>query len=199
MSVPHIPLPVRLLGHQDVSAQDGLMPLCHSCTYCFSEKGFNSHFIETDSAIHHSQVCAHALFKQCRCIIAQGLKEWALHTSQLPTFHLVLFLSLFLSFLGKNEAVSSVFPSARAPALCSRSAQGRGWNWIKHDWHLVIWERERERMGLRMGKEIENLTSAYLSVWTVRGGCKCIRANRGNLNLYFRLCQCLVWNDFRLQ
>lgn len=97
-----------------MSAQEDLMLVCLSGGYCFSQKGFNSHFIETDRAIHHSQVHVDALFRQCQRIIAQ-LKEWALHTSK---NYLHFISSFFLShFLEQDEAVSLVFLSAQAPPL----------------------------------------------------------------------------------
>lgn len=111
-------------------------------------KGFNSDSIQTDSAIHHSHVCANPLFKQRRCIIAQGQKARA----SVPSDTIYIFLSLYSLFPSTN-----LFKQSEAVWL---QLGYRGWNWIKHDWHLVIFERTR----WEVGAEIEN--RIYLSAWT---------------------------------
>lgn len=119
-----------------------------SVAYYFSEKGFCSCFAAADSAIHHSQVYENTLFKQCQCIIAQGLKRRST-ASQTNISSFPLFFVL-LSFSGKMKPSHLCFLLLRL-LLCSRT-----WNWIKHDGHPV--NREAR---LRSGREIEKLTSAY--------------------------------------
>ncbi len=174
--------------HQDISAQEDLMLLCHSGRYCFSKKGFSSHFIETDSAIHHSQVYANALFKQCQCIIAQGLKEWALHTSQNYYISSCPFSSH--SFSSKMKLSRLCFCLHRL-LLCSRT-----WMKLNKTWLTSCHLRED---GLRMGKGNRKFHLCLFVSMDVKGRKIYIHAQRGSLNLYFRLYQCLMWNDFKLQ
>lgn len=115
---PHISFSLRLENynqHQDMSAQEDFMLLCHGGRYCFSEKGFNSHFIETDRAIHHSQAHVEALFKQCQWHHCSTKRMSTAQQPKLP-IHFISSFFLFL-FFEQNEAVWLVFLSAQAPAL----------------------------------------------------------------------------------
>lgn len=131
-------------------------------------------------------VYANALFKQCQCIIAQGLKEWAVHTSQKTTYiSSCPFFSLFLEQKWSRLACVSV-------CIGSGSAQGHGWNWIKHDWHLVISERT--------GREWEGKwkISPLLICQCGHEGGKCICEHSGAWT-YISGCSSVSWNDFKLQ